>query len=50
MAIKAVAADDAGADLFLVPEREADDARRDDLETHAVRSLDDALELLRTTA
>jgi PDZ domain-containing secreted protein/Zn-dependent protease/CBS domain-containing protein len=50
VAIKAVAADDAGADLFLVPEREADDARRDDLETHAVRSLNDALGLLRTTA
>lgn len=37
-------------DVFLVPEREADSAQRDDLETRAVRSLDDALRLLGSDA
>ena len=46
---KAIAADDAGADVFLVPESEVDDARDvDDLEVRSVRSLEDALALLRT--
>jgi PDZ domain-containing secreted protein/Zn-dependent protease/CBS domain-containing protein len=48
--LKAIAADDAGADLFLVPERDAADVDADDdLEVRAVRTLDEARDLLRTT-
>jgi PDZ domain-containing protein len=48
VAQKAVAAERAGARLILVPEAEADDARRfaGDLEVVGVSTLDDALEAL----
>jgi Lon-like protease len=48
--LKAVAAEDADADLFFVPEREAGDVDADeDLRVRAVRSLDEARGLLNTT-
>jgi PDZ domain-containing secreted protein/Zn-dependent protease/CBS domain-containing protein len=48
--LKAIAADDAGADLFVVPEADAAEARGEDIAVRASRSLDEALELLRSTS
>jgi PDZ domain-containing protein len=47
---KARAADDADADLFVVPEGEAEQARGQGIAVRAARSLDQALDLLRSTA
>lgn len=47
--LKAIAAEEAGADVFLLPEDNADEAGNGDLEVRAVGSLDRALDLLRTT-
>ncbi len=43
---KAIAADDAGADLFLVPVGEVEEARRAGLPVNGVATLDSALDLL----
>ena len=43
---KAVAVEDAGADLFLVPDREVDDVSIDSLRVQGVSDLDDALRAL----
>lgn len=48
--LKAIAAEDAGADVFLLPVDNADEPGDAELEVRAVGSLDEALDLLRTTA
>lgn len=48
--LKAIAAEDAGADLFVVPDQDAAEAREDSVTVRAARSLDDALEVLRSTS
>ena len=50
VAPKAVAVDDAGADVFFVPEREVDDVNIDSLNVQGVSDLEDALRSLERSA
>jgi PDZ domain-containing protein len=45
---KAIAVDDAGADLFVVPQTEVDQADGEGLRVRGVKSLDEALTVLRS--